>query len=205
MEGLMKPVKTKPKPVKTIAVSMAAGLALTAVVLLVVSGSRSSFQRAAPQTTASGVVGVAVGDVAPDFRLTDAYSRQVSRTSLIAGKPGLMFFTTTYCLPCIRGLQDLVRFERDVGSDRMNVVIVFVDPRENNEDLRWYRKQYGFPPTWYYALATDDMVVKYRIRALDTKFVLDRQGVIRFADVYPATYETWRRALAPVGITPPNR
>lgn len=194
----MKPVKTK-----TIA-GMGAVLALTAVVLLVVSG-RSSFQGAAPQTTASGLAGVAVGDVAPDFRLTDAYSRQVSRTSLIAGKPGLMFFTTTYCLPCIRGLQDLVRFERDVGSDRMNVVIVFVDPRENNEDLRWYRKQYVFPPTWYYAVDTDDMVVKYRIRALDSKFVLDRQGVIRFADVYPATYETWRRALAPVGITPPNR
>ena len=194
----MKPVKTK-----TIA-GMGAVLALTAVVLSVVL-SRSSFQGAAPQTTASGVAGVAVGDVAPDFRLTDAYSRQVSRTSLIAGKPGLMFFTTTYCTPCIKGLEDLVRFERDVGSDRMNVVIVFVDPRENNEDLRWYRKQYGFPPIWYYALATDDMVVKYRIRALDTKFVLDRQGVIRFTDVYPATYETWRRALALVGITPPNR
>ena len=187
----MKRVKTK----------MIAGSMAAAVVVLLVVLSRSSFQRTAPQAGAPGVAGAAPGNVAPDFRLTDAHNRPVSRASLIAERPGLMFFTTTYCLPCVEGLKELARFQRDVGADRFNVVVVFVDLRETNEALRWYQKQYGFPQTWYYALDTDGLVVKYRIRALDTKYVLDRGGVIRCTDIHPATYDTWRKALALVGVT----
>lgn len=186
---------------RRIAGSLAVALALTVVVLLVVL-SRSSVQTTGPETGAPGVAGVALGNVAPDFHLTDADGRSVSRASLIADKPGLMFFTTTYCLPCIEGLRQLGRYQRDVGGDRFNVLVVFVDTRETKEDLRWYRKQHALPQAWFYALDTDKMVVKYGIRALDTKFVLDRGGVIRFAHVYPATYGTWRSALAVVGVTP---
>jgi len=38
-----------------------------------------------------------------------------------------MFFTATYCLPCIEGLQALNRFQKDVGVDRFRVLIVFVE------------------------------------------------------------------------------
>ncbi|MDR7488121.1 MAG: TlpA disulfide reductase family protein [Armatimonadota bacterium] len=128
----------------------------------------------------SGEIGTRVGDTAPDFRLRDMRGVTVTRPSLVAGKPGLIFFTATWCLPCIEGLRQLMSFERDVGGNRFNVLVVFVDPRETDGDLQAYRQRFGFSLAWRYALDRDEMVLKYKIRYLDTKFVLDRAGVIHY-------------------------
>ncbi|MFN3286220.1 MAG: TlpA family protein disulfide reductase [bacterium] len=157
--------------------------------------------REATAVAPTGVEGTRTGDTAPDFRLVDVTGRVDTRPTLLAGgKPGLLFFTATWCLPCVEGLRELHRFQQEVGSERFRVLIVFVDPRETDEDLRTYRDRYGFPGSWFFAADRDRMVLRYRVRFLDTKFLLDPQGVIRWTDVYPATYQTWRRALAVVGV-----
>ena len=94
----------------------------------------------------------------------------------------------------------MTQFQQDVQGSPFNVLVAFVDPNENDDDLRAYRNRFGFPQSWHYALDRDRMVLKYSIRYLDTKFVLDRDGVIRFTDYYPANYDTWVKALATVGI-----
>lgn len=90
-------------------------------------------------------MGVRVGSLAPDFRLADAFGRSVTRASLVTDRPGLMFFTTTYCLPCIEGLRALKRFQDDLDADRFRVLIVFIDPRESNRDLQAYQARNQFP------------------------------------------------------------
>ncbi len=180
--------------------ALAGVLALGVVVFF---GIRTVVLTSAPrQSRSMPVVGVSVGNLAPDFQLTDVFARPVSRSSLVADRPGLLFFTTTYCLPCIEGLRALARFQNNAGTGRFNVLVAFVDQSEQPAALQAYRQEHGLPRTWYYALDTDEMVVKYHLRALDTKYVLDRAGVIHFADIYPAKYETWRQALALVGVTP---
>lgn len=156
---------------------------------------------ATPRSSTPPAVGLAVGNLAPGFRLTDAFGKPVSRSSLVGDRPGLLFFTTTYCSPCVEGLRALTRFQNDVGADRFRVLVTFVDRSEPRAALRAYQQEYDLPQTWFYALDTDDMVSKYRLRALDTKYVLDRAGLIRFTDIYPASYDTWRQALALVGVT----
>lgn len=179
--------------------------ALGAAVVLAASvwlAFRPTAPPAASPDAGGPAVGLSVGNLAPDFHLRDAFGRPVSRSSLVAGRPGLIFFTTTYCLPCVEGLRALARLEREVGAGRFSVLVTFVDPREPLTALRAYPRVYGLPQTWLYALDTDGMAGRYRLRALDTKYLLDRTGVIRFTDVYPATYDTWRQALALVGIAP---
>lgn len=154
-----------------------------------------------PAVAVSGVVGTQVGDTAPDFRLVDINGMTVTRRSLVAERPGLMFFTATWCLPCVEGLKHLMKFQQDIGGTPFNVLVVFVDPQERDSDLRAYRDRFGFPKTWHYAVDRDfDMGQKYRLRYLDTKYVLDRSGTVRYTDYYPADYNTWVRALATVGI-----
>lgn len=158
--------------------------------------------REAGGIVASGVVGTRVGDTAPAFRLVDMEGRVVTQGSLLSGgRPGLIFFTATWCFPCVEGLRHLQRFQQELGaSQALGVLVVFVDPRETEGDLRAYRDRHGFPRSWFYARDTDRMIWKYGVRSLDTKFLLDPQGVIRWVDVYPAQYDTWRRALASVGV-----
>lgn len=138
----------------------------------------------------------------PDFRLTDSQGNVVTRTSLVDGKPGLIFFTATWCTPCIRGLKELTAFQNDVGGSPFSVLVVFVDPKETDQDLREYRKRFGFPESWHYAIDRDTMARRYSLRYLDTKYVLDRQGVIQYTDYASANYDTWVRAMATVGIAP---
>lgn len=175
-----------------------AGIVLTAALVIALQG-----RQVRPDAGTPGAVGTGtdIGNRAPDFRVVDMRGDPVTRTSLTAEAPGLIFFTAVWCLPCIEGLRHLARFQQDVGGTPFNVLVVFVDPRETNDDLRTYRERWSFPATWHYALDRDEMVVRYGIRYLDTKFVLDRNGVIRYTDVRPADYDTWRRALATVGVS----
>lgn len=153
-----------------------AGLAVAGLVLL--TAVRQP-QGRTPPAAPSGIIGTGVGDTAPDFRLRDVQGATVTRSSPVEGKPGIIFFTATWCLPCIEGLRQLAKFQQDVGGDPFCVLVVFVDPRETDDDLRAYRQRFGFPPAWHYALDRDRMAVKYRIQYLDTKFVLDPAGVIQ--------------------------
>jgi cytochrome oxidase Cu insertion factor (SCO1/SenC/PrrC family) len=174
------------------------GLSVLAVSIFAVTAFH--LRSGAPSATASGIVGTRVGDTAPDFRLVDTNGAAVTRSSLVAERPGLMFFTATWCLPCVEGLKHLMKFQQDAGGNPFTVLIVFVDPRETDGDLREYRDRFSFPPTWHYALDRDNVVTRYQLRYLDTKYALDRAGVIRYADYSPADYKTWVRALATVGI-----
>ncbi len=186
-----------------------AALAALGLVLLVavVYQLRTAGPRApAPPVSPAALLGVRPGDLAPDFRVVDVEGRVVTRAVLTTGgRPGLLFFTATWCFPCVVGLQHLARFEADAGDRPFHVLVVFVDPTETDDDLRAYRQRFTFPRHWLYARDTDGIVLKYRVRFLDTKYVLDARGVVRFADVAPATYDTWRRALAAVGVVPRAR
>jgi len=191
----------------SLAAAIAAAAAVVGILIFVVQ-HRPQPQipsATAPVGAVAAATGTRVGDIAPEFRLVDMNGTRVTRSTLVGGKPGLIFFTATWCLPCIEGLRHLARFQTDVGGSPFRVLVVFVDPRETNDDLRAYRQRFGFPADWYYALDSDEMIIKYGIRFLDTKFVLDPAGVIRFTDVYPANYDTWRRALAAVDIAPQAR
>lgn len=143
----------------------------------------------------AGTPGVRPGQLAPDFRLVDGFGRAVTRQSLTGGRPGLVFFTATWCIPCVEGLRELVHFQQETGT-HLGVLLVFVDPSEAEADLRAFQQRYGFPKDWYYALDSQGLFLQYRVRTLDSKFLLDPQGVIRYADTRPATYATWAQALA---------
>lgn len=186
---------------------LAWAIAAAAAVVILVFVFQNRLQPQIPSATAptgavAATTGTRVGEMAPEFRVVDINDAKVAPSTLVAGKPGLIFFTATWCLPCIEGLRHLARFQSDVGGSPFRVLVVFVDPRETNDDLRAYRQRFGFPANWYYALDSDEMIIKYGVRFLDTKLVLDPAGIIRFTDVYPANYDTWRRALATVGIAP---
>lgn len=127
-----------------------------------------------------------VGDIFPDFNLTDVGERTFTRDSF-KGKPSIIWFTTEFCVPCQIGAKEVAKLDSELGGNAFDVFVVFVDPRETKEDLI----------SWKNRFANDDWVVsfdnfneeqnslsaKINLKFLDTKYLLDSNGVIQNVDL----------------------
>jgi thiol-disulfide isomerase/thioredoxin len=123
---------------------------------------------------------VAVGQRFPRFTVVDAEGRRVTRDTLV-GRPAIVWFTTTYCVPCQVGARAVAALDRELGGRAFQVLVLFVDPGERPSDLLAWRRAFG-EPDWIVALDTG-LASRVELRFLDTKYLLDGQGVVRDVDV----------------------
>ena len=139
--------------------------------------------------------GLQVGNSAPGFSLIDPEKGSITKQTF-AGKPVLIFFTTTWCTPCQIGAQNLARFDDETGGNAFNVLIVFVDPRENYPQYLDWREKYG-RSDWYVA-ESEQMPQEYKVQYLDTKYVFDGNGIIKWVDASPLEYSKAKQVLEPL-------
>lgn len=123
---------------------------------------------------------VRAGAPFPDFGVTDVDGRTVAGGSL-RGKPAILWWTTTYCVPCQVGAREVARLDDELGGDAFEVLVLFVDPAETPDQLRGWREQFA-GDDWMLALDTA-LAERVELRFLDTKILLDRQGTIQDIDV----------------------
>jgi len=176
-----------------------AGIVIAIVIGIVASVSSQSTQTEQPELTtapeATALEGLGFGDVAPDFSLNDPQNGKITKETF-SGKPIFIFFTTTWCTPCQIGAQNLATYDRETGNDAFNVLIVFVDERETNMQFIEWKKRFGMDD-WYVAEGIE-MAEKYKVKYLDTKYVLDKNGIIRWIDLKPLSYSTIEPVLGPL-------
>jgi thiol-disulfide isomerase/thioredoxin len=150
-----------------------------------------------PSTVAqdlSNVGGLPIGSRAPEFTLNDPI-RGVIDNKRLTDKPLFIFFTTTWCTPCQVGARELARYY-DETNKAFNVLIVFVDPNESDDSIIAWKKNYG-RDDWYIAKGYD-MALKYNIKYLDSKYAIDKDGIIRYFDVRPLSYPTAKSVIEPL-------
>ncbi len=177
------------------------GVVAVGIIGVAVLGEPRGAVTSSPFPTARGgqtaTIGTAVGQLAPDFRLVDTDGRTITRDSL-RGSPAIVWFTTSYCLPCQEGAKSLQRVLTKIGvEEKVAVVIVFVDPGETPETLDAWRSRFG-RPHWSVALAAGSIIRDYRLQYLDSKYLLDRDGIIRTADFLSLQEDPWERDLRSV-------
>lgn len=105
-----------------------------------------------------------------------------------------IFFTTTWCTPCQIGAQNLAKYDDETGGSAFDVLIVFVDPREGDQQYVDWKGKYG-RDDWYVAEGVG-MATAYKVRYLDTKYVLDKDGKITWVDLNPLEYSKVKQVLA---------
>ncbi len=177
-------------------------IALTAIASIVLgyialSSSTPHALTTAPKDGNVQATGLDVGNLAPNFQLTDTGGTTFSRASL-AGKPVFIFFTATWCVPCQLGAKELLKYYNETGRNAFNVVIVFVDPSsDTNAAIIKWNKDFG-SNSWFTAFDASGMANVYQVKYLDTKYVLDKDGMIAWKDFYPLNYETSRQVLQPL-------
>ena len=126
------------------------------------------------------------GVAAPDFKLLDADNGKTITKQTFNGKPLFIFFTTTWCTPCQIGAENLAKYDDETGGSAFNVLIVFVDDTETEKQFIDWKNKYG-RDDWYVAKGSD-MAQTYDVQYLDTKYVFDKNGIIKWIDVKPLEY-----------------
>ncbi len=179
-------------------------LILGAIIIVVFAGAVAAFalsngspggreptalKTAGPDNSSNGLGGdvtaVEEGKAFPPFSLTEAEGRTLTNDSL-KGKPSIVWFTTSYCVPCQQGAALVSQLDDELGGDAFDVLVVFVDPNEPVSALTSWRERFA-NGDWMVVLDDgNELSEKVGLRFLDSKFLLDESGTIRNIDVVQA-------------------
>jgi thiol-disulfide isomerase/thioredoxin len=202
MEKNNKKLKTgKKSRSKYVAAGVTAAVAITIAFFAVNSSDTHQHMPAAPQsepttttqsTPASATArGLQVGNTFPDFLITDTQKEIVTRHTF-EGKPVVVYFFAAWCTSCQVGAQEISKYYDETGK-AFNVLMVDVDSQESNSQLVSFQQEFG-RPGWYIAMGPE-MAKKDNVQYLDTKYVLDKNGIIRWEGL-ASDYATMKSVLS---------
>ncbi len=120
-------------------------------------------------------VGVAVGAVAPDFRIANIHGGTMT-LSEHRGKVVLINFWATWCGPCRAEMPSMEALYRSHLQHQFEILAISIDTGGPSR-VRSYVDDFGFT---FPVLLDDDYRVNdlYRVRVAPTSFLVDRQGKI---------------------------
>lgn len=169
------PVKDLLIPIAAIVVVVGAILAIQRLRDPDLSGTNVTFGEFSPiQLGSVGGGRPQLGELAPGFQLPDVDGEAV-RLDDFRGRPVLLNFWATWCVPCRKETPELVDLQTDWGAD---VQIIGVNYSELPEAVVKFDDEFGIN----YPLALDrsgKVTGSYKLTGLPESFFLDSEGVIR--------------------------
>lgn len=125
-----------------------------------------------------------LNEKAPAFALVDLEGKKVALNDL-KGKVVVVDFWATWCGPCIASFPGMQKMVNKYKEDP-NVKFVFIDTWERGEDKEKNASSFvsNNKYTFHVLMDNDDKVVaEFKVDGIPTKFVIDKNGVIRFKSV----------------------
>lgn len=118
---------------------------------------------------------------APSFTLTDINGESLTLKDF-RGKIVILDFFATWCGPCKTQIPYLSQVYREYGFSKVVVISVSIDPASDTiEKLKQYASDNSID--WIIVRDTAKVAGKYGVSAIPTIFIIDQEGIIRYAHV----------------------
>lgn len=138
-------------------------------------------------------IGTQIGEIAPDFTISTLDEGQFT-LSAAQGKPTIVFFMAYWCGTCIPEALALTKLKQEYGND-LNIVAIDLDPSSSSQALGQFKRASG-NGEYIWGFDFDQQITAlYRVRSLDTTFLVDADGYVTYRDEYPTDYNTLKNAL----------
>ncbi len=134
------------------------------------------------QEQSTATIGTAVGDTAPAFTLKDLNGNTVS-LSQYRGHVVILDFWASWCGPCRASMPTLHRLADEYSDEGLVMIGVSLDRSASAASS--FLKQNGYTDMvalWESTTASQGVAREYGISAIPHTFVIDRNGIIRFAN-----------------------
>jgi thiol-disulfide isomerase/thioredoxin len=125
-----------------------------------------------------------ISEVAPTFALLDLNGQKVSLSEL-KGKTVIADFWATWCGPCKASFPAMQKMVERYKSNP-DVKFVFIDTWENGDNKEKNAADFIASNKYSFQVLMDNdnkVVESYNVEGIPTKFVIDKNGVIRFRSV----------------------
>lgn len=140
------------------------------------------------------VIGIRVGQSAPDFQVVDLQGNPV-KLSDYRGQKVMINFWTTWCNVCKAEMPHVEKLYEYYKDQSVMILSVNVTSQERNtQDVERYvdHRELSFPIVLDEAGKVSE---RYRVAAYPTTFIVDASGVIRRQHVGAISFESMRKAL----------
>jgi peroxiredoxin len=121
---------------------------------------------------------------APEFTLQDIEGKDVSLSDF-AGKIILLNFWATWCGPCLASFPGMKKAVEKYQDDS-NVQFLFINTWERVENIKQNAADFISKNSYPFHVLLDDkneVIEKYKVSGIPTKFIIDKDNNIRFMTV----------------------
>ena len=147
-------------------------------------------------SSGTSVVGLQVGEVAPNFTLTSLDGKQVSLSDF-RGKSVMLNFRYASCPGCLAEIPGMQSFYAAQQAAGKHFVILGVNSVDDAQTAQQFAQQEGMS----YTLVLDNnqrVATLYNLTATPTSYFIDRHGIIRSVVVGPVDETTLQQKVAEI-------